>query len=145
MWLRTMTADYLNTVSKTYHRCPRRIIWANYNDQPAEVTPNGGLVRESPQKSLNSGLGIIVICPEFCYLTGLKYCEWNAVLFKGPKPSKTHEGSNKNTKDALQPRSCQCCLGLCAAGGEERISICSYRSAWSWFGLKESSNNRDDS
>ena len=28
----------------------------------AEVTPNGGLVRESPQNTLNSGLGIIVIC-----------------------------------------------------------------------------------
>ena len=31
----------------------------------AEVTPNGGLVRESPQNPLNSGLGIIVICPDF--------------------------------------------------------------------------------
>ncbi len=30
----------------------------------AEVTPNGGLVRESPQNPLNSGLGIIVICPD---------------------------------------------------------------------------------
>ena len=30
----------------------------------AEVTPNGGLVRESPPNPLNSGLGIIVICPE---------------------------------------------------------------------------------
>ena len=32
-----------------------------------EVTPNGGLVslvRSSPQNPLNSGLGIIVICPE---------------------------------------------------------------------------------
>ena len=27
----------------------------------AEVTPNGGLVRASPQNALNSGLGIIVI------------------------------------------------------------------------------------
>ena len=37
----------------------------------AEVTPNGGLVRESPQNPLNSGLGIIVICPVtmcFCWL-----------------------------------------------------------------------------
>ena len=32
----------------------------------AEVTPNGGLVRESPQNPLNSGLGIIVICPDRC-------------------------------------------------------------------------------
>ena len=30
----------------------------------AEVTPNGGLVRESPQNPLNSGLGIIIICPD---------------------------------------------------------------------------------
>ena len=30
----------------------------------AEVTPNGGLVREFPQSPLNSGLGIIVICPD---------------------------------------------------------------------------------
>ena len=29
----------------------------------AEVTPNGGLVRESPQNALNSGLGTVVICP----------------------------------------------------------------------------------
>ncbi len=31
----------------------------------AEVTLNGGLVRESPQNPLNSGLGIILICPEY--------------------------------------------------------------------------------
>ena len=30
----------------------------------AEVTPNGGLIRELPQNPLNSGLGIILICPE---------------------------------------------------------------------------------
>ena len=30
----------------------------------AEVTPNGGLVRESPPNPLNSGLGIIIICPD---------------------------------------------------------------------------------
>ena len=30
----------------------------------AEVTPNGGLVRESPKNPLNSGLGIIVIGPD---------------------------------------------------------------------------------
>ena len=40
--------------------------WANDNDQPAEVTLNGGLVRESPQNSVNSGLGIILICPDEC-------------------------------------------------------------------------------
>ena len=31
----------------------------------AEVTPKGSLVGESSQNRLNSGLGIIVICPEF--------------------------------------------------------------------------------
>ena len=41
----------------------------------AEITPNGGLVRESSQNPLNSGLGIIVICPElllfaYCVETG---------------------------------------------------------------------------
>ena len=30
----------------------------------AEVTPNGGLVRKSNQNPLNSGLGMIVICPD---------------------------------------------------------------------------------
>ena len=30
----------------------------------AEVTLNGGLVRESPKNPINSGLGIIVICPD---------------------------------------------------------------------------------
>ena len=29
----------------------------------AEVTQNGGLVRKSTQNPLNSGLGIILICP----------------------------------------------------------------------------------
>ena len=29
--------------------------WAIYNDQTAEVTPNGGLVRESPQNGLKLG------------------------------------------------------------------------------------------
>ena len=34
-------------------------IWGNYG----EVTPNGGLVMESPQNDLHSGWGIIGICP----------------------------------------------------------------------------------
>ena len=33
----------------------------------AKVTLNGGLVRESPQNPLNSGLGIILICPEITW------------------------------------------------------------------------------
>ena len=37
-------------------------------DQTAEVTRNGGLVRESPSKSPDhSGFGIIVICPDVIY------------------------------------------------------------------------------
>ena len=31
----------------------------------AEVTLNGGLVRESPKNAFNSGLGIIVIWPDY--------------------------------------------------------------------------------
>ena len=31
----------------------------------AEVTPNGGLVWESPKYTLNLGVGIIVICPGY--------------------------------------------------------------------------------
>ena len=42
----------------------KALIWANYSDQTAEVTPNGGLLRESTQNPLNSGLGITVICPD---------------------------------------------------------------------------------
>ena len=33
----------------------------------AEVTLNGGLIRELPQNPLNSGLGIILICPEWWF------------------------------------------------------------------------------
>ncbi len=51
--------DYPKKVSNNL-----RFTWANYNDQTAEVTLNGGLVRESPQNPLNSGLGIILICPD---------------------------------------------------------------------------------
>ena len=32
----------------------------------ADVTLNGGLIRELPQNPLNSGLGIILICPDAC-------------------------------------------------------------------------------
>ena len=41
--------------------------WANYNDQTAEVTLDGGLVREFPPNALNSGLGIILICPDVSF------------------------------------------------------------------------------
>ena len=42
----------------------------------AEVTLNGGLVREPPQNPLNSGLGIILICPDryiFIYINKYEY------------------------------------------------------------------------
>ena len=42
--------------------------WADVSGQiittSAEVTLNGGLIRELPQNPLNSGLGIILICPD---------------------------------------------------------------------------------
>ena len=43
----------------------QQLIWAKYNDLSRRVvTLNGGLVRESSQNPLNSGLGIILICPD---------------------------------------------------------------------------------
>ncbi len=41
------------------------MVWANYSDL-SRGHSNGGLVRESPPNPLNSGLGIIVICPDWC-------------------------------------------------------------------------------
>ena len=52
-WLRTSYHQPLG-LGKLFHDVSRRV-----------VTPNGGLVRESPQYPLNSGLGIIVICPDW--------------------------------------------------------------------------------
>ena len=43
---------------------------ATYSDQTAEVAPEGSLVGESSQNSLNLGLGIIVICPELFIVHG---------------------------------------------------------------------------
>ena len=37
----------------------------------ADVTLNCGLVRESPQNPLNSGLGIILICPEWFWSSAM--------------------------------------------------------------------------
>ena len=34
----------------------------------ADVTLNGGLIRELPQNPLNSGFGIILICPDGIYI-----------------------------------------------------------------------------
>ena len=49
----------------------------------AEVTPNGGLVRESPQNPLNSGLGIILICPEWYGTLPKKPNSWTLPLHRG--------------------------------------------------------------
>ena len=42
----------------------------------AEVTLNGGLVRESPQNPLNSGLGIILVCPEYWQTERFSFLHW---------------------------------------------------------------------
>ena len=41
----------------------------------AEVTPNGSLVRDSPNNALNSGLGIIVIWPDMMLLSNILLME----------------------------------------------------------------------
>ena len=58
----------------------------------AEVTPNGGLVRESSQNVLKSGLGHIVICPDQ-YLKDATHLEdWLQVSkWLGSPPSISHE------------------------------------------------------
>ena len=44
----------------------KELVWANYNDVSRRVvTLNGGLIRELPQNPLNSGLGIILIFPDW--------------------------------------------------------------------------------
>ena len=47
----------------------------NYSGQiiatSAEVTPNDGLIGIVPQNTLNSGLGILVICPDYPGLIGI--------------------------------------------------------------------------
>ena len=54
----------MDAMGNSYIHLGMRIQRIQPHDQPAEVTPNGGVVRESPQNPLNSGLGIILICPE---------------------------------------------------------------------------------
>ena len=65
------------------------IDWANYNDVSRRVvTLNGGLIRELPQNPLNSGLGIILICPDlrdgFFFLTFFQKHQTVASSRKGP-------------------------------------------------------------
>ena len=51
-----------------YHAYTYMYYWANYSDL-SQGTQMVGFVRESPQNPLNSGLGIIVICPDvYTYL-----------------------------------------------------------------------------
>ena len=45
----------------------------------AEVTLNGCLIRELPQNPLNSGLGIIVICPDTCLSGSRCFFFWGGV------------------------------------------------------------------
>ena len=61
---------------------PKKSTWPYYNDQPAEVTLNGGLVRESTQNGINSGLGIILICPD-----------QRTIWYKNPGAVAFHHGS----------------------------------------------------
>ena len=59
-------------------------IWAIYSDQTAEVTPNGSLVRESPQNPRNnSGLGITRFFAQKDALRFLKFGAW--CIFVSPE------------------------------------------------------------
>ena len=55
-------------------------VGSNKNATSQDLTPNGGLVRESFQNPLNSGLGIIVICPDLTNYQAVLSGEFN-VLF----------------------------------------------------------------
>ena len=49
----------------------------------AEVTLNGGLIRELPQNPLNSGLGIILICPDVGGIPGTSWWyPWHFLEFQ---------------------------------------------------------------
>ena len=63
----------------------------------ADVTLNGGLIRELPQNPLNSGLGIILICPDIYIYIYLNICL--CLLYLTSK-----KGGPRHTK------SCQCDL-----------------------------------
>ena len=74
----------------------------------AEVSLNGGLVRESPQNPLNSGLGIILICPgkiyteEFVAFASKKFRLTQCLAFQKssihfpPKPKQKVPATMKN-------------------------------------------------
>ena len=50
----------MRNIDRTYY-------WANYSDQTAGWSPQMVVVRECSHNPLNSGLGIIVICPDLCH------------------------------------------------------------------------------
>ena len=50
-------------------------LWGNFLTTSADVTLNGGLIRELPQNPLNSGLGNILICPDSMISSTLNSCE----------------------------------------------------------------------
>ncbi len=52
-----------------------RILSGQIITTSAEVTLNGGLIRELPQNPLNSGLGIILICPDFVGLASKNHAQ----------------------------------------------------------------------
>ena len=66
--------------------CQQRGVWLEFCEgslyksgqiiaTSADVTLNGGLIRELPQNPLNSGLGIILICPD----------KWDPRIWRGSK------------------------------------------------------------
>ena len=82
------------------------IFWANYSDlfSPVGKTPNGGDCKGiSPKSPKNSGLGIIVICPEYIPKQGdLKHFIYSFSLTNPENPhekksGESFSGRKKNT------------------------------------------------
>ena len=79
----TWTSHTLQTQKPNHKRSPSIFRLCDVSGQiiatSAEVTPNGGLVRESHQNPFNSGLGIIQICPDvwmfpaFCFVGSIDF------------------------------------------------------------------------
>ena len=57
----------------------------------AEVTLNGGLIRELPQNPLNSGLGIILICPDI-YI----YISFQSFMMEAEHATRKNRGDDPN-------------------------------------------------
>ena len=58
----------------------------------AEVTLNGGLIRELPQNPLNSGLGIMLICPEILVPEKFGGHDATSTLISGHLNSQSQKG-----------------------------------------------------